>query len=223
MRTYLKYRFLILASGLFALAFILSQRDLKPAWAQGFPFSINFPGAQATVTTDFNNPPISYARVGTNIDRGHTVPFGSVAYGSFGNATTTVAGTVYQAAVWVDSNTAVNNINILNGGTVGTDKGIAAIYNNAGTLIGSSALAGTTTAGANAFQVYALVTPVMIQGPGLYWIGYQSNGTTDNVRTVAASTFVLKTGSTTGTFGTLPALTVATTFTANVGPIAYLN
>lgn len=214
--------FKYIAAGLFAVAMG------AVAYAQ-FPFmSQNFPGVQANVTTDFASPPISFTPSGGQIStqggNNQTVPIGSVAYGSFGNATTTVAGTIYYASVMVAYDETVTNINILNGGTVGTDKGIAALYNSAGTLIGTSALAGTATAGANAFQVYALTTPLAIQGPGRYWIAYQSNGTTDNIRTIAASTFInVRTVSATGAFATLPALTPPTTFTANVGPVAYLN
>jgi hypothetical protein len=53
--------------------------------------------------------------------------------------------------------------------------------------------------------------------------GYQSNGTTDTLRTIAATTWadVLTTG-VTGTFGTAPALTPPTTFTADKGPYAYV-
>jgi hypothetical protein len=221
----------------FAAAFVISPRDMKPVWAQGFPFSVNFPGVQAGNTTDFGTPPISFTpfsgQTSTAQMGNQTVPIGSVAYTSFGNATTNVAAEVFFASIWVPGDETVTNINILNGGTVGTDKGIVSLYNSAGTLLASSAIAGIATAGANTFQAYPLtlsaagvaITNIAIQGPGRYWIGYQPNGTTDNFRTVAASTFVnvRSTGVTGGTFGTLPNLTTPGTFTANVGPIAYLN
>lgn len=152
-----------------------------------------------------------------------TVPVGSVAYGSFGNATTTVAGTVYVADTAIPRNFTITGVGILNGGTVGTDKGIVSIYSSTGAVLGTSALAGATTAGANAFQQYALTSPIKVTGPNEYFVGYQSNGTTDNIRTVAASTFPdVLTQSATGAFGTIPAITPPTTFTANVGPVAYI-
>lgn len=153
--------------------------------------------------------------------RFESVPIGSVAYGSFGNATTTVAGTIYWSEINVSRNVTLKGIAVLNGGTVGTDKGIVAIYDNAGALVANSALAGATTAGANAFQTYDFTSPVVLPA-GQYFIAYQSNGTTDNIRTIAASTFVITlTASATGAFATLTPLTIPTTVTANVGPIGY--
>src|SRR5579862_2308900 len=148
----------------------LGGNRVKNAFAQGFPFSICFVGVQPQCTTDFASPPISFtAQGGTTSTAGQapsTVPIGSVAYSSFGNPTTDVAGTIFFASVYVPGDMTVTNINILNAGTVGTDKGIVALFNNVGTLIGNSALAGAVTVGANAFQAYALTTPLAIQGPG---------------------------------------------------------
>lgn len=208
--------------------FSFGTGKVKVAFAQGFPFSVCFPGVQPNCTTDFGTPPISFSvQGGLTSANGlaiQTVPIGSVAYGSFGNATTTVAGTIYTSAIYISSDRTITNINILNGGTIGTDKGIVAIYNTGGTLLGTSALAGTPTAGANAFQTYTLTTQIAVQGPGRYYISYQSNGATDNIRTVAASTFInVGAQSATGAFATLPNLTPFTSFTANVGPIAYIN
>lgn len=160
---------------------------------------------------------------GTGRSRFQTVPIGSVAYASFGNATTTVAGTIYWSEVFIPRNFTCTGIAVLNAGTVGADLGVVGLYNSAGVLVANSALAGATTTGANAFQSRNFTATYDAIGPGRYWVAYQSNGTTDNVRTIAASTFIDSlTTSATGTFGTLTALTVPTTVTANVGPIAYV-
>lgn len=152
-----------------------------------------------------------------------TVPVGGAAYSSTGTSAVHVAGTVYVADIYVPRNFTVTGVGVLNGATVGTDNLIVSVYSSDGTLLGNSALAGTLSAGANAFQEIALTSPVAIVGPGRYWIGVQCNGTTATTRRVAASTFIdVLTKSTAGTFGTLPALTVPTTFTADVGPIAYI-
>jgi hypothetical protein len=112
----------------------------------------------------------------------------------------------------------LTGIAILNGATVGTDKGIAYLYDSAGQLVASSALAGATTAGADAFQTYAFVTAPTVQ-PGRYFIVYQQNGTTDTVRTIAASTFIdCLTSSATGTFATALNFTPPTTITADQRP-----
>lgn len=197
--------------------------SVRNALAQGFPFLSPFTGQQSESTTEFTNPKISFQQVG-GVFSASTVPIGSVAYGSFGNATTYVSGTLYTASVYIPADMTVTNINFLNAGTVGTNAVIGALYNSAGVRIGTSALAGTATAGANAFQALALTAPVAIQGPGRYFIVIQANGATDNMRTVAASTFInVLTTAGTGVFATLPNITPPPSFAANIGPIAYLN
>lgn len=153
-----------------------------------------------------------------------TVPVGSVAYGSFGTDTTLVAGTLYVADVYVPQRFLATGIGVLNAGTVGTNKGISALYDYSGNLVASSAVAGATTSGADAFQARAFSPgPIFIPG-GKYWIAYQANGTTDTITTVAASTFIdVLTKSQTGTFATIPSsIALPTTFTADVGPVAYI-
>lgn len=152
-----------------------------------------------------------------------TVPIGSVAYNAFGNDTTPVAGTLYIAEVDVPRNFTATGIAVLNGATVGTDKGLVGLFNSAGSPLASSSAAGATTAGANAFQARNFTSPVALTGPGRYFIAYQSNGTTDTLRTIAASTFVAcLTRSLTGTFGNIGGMSPPTSFAPNVGPIAYL-
>lgn len=195
----------------------------SPALAQGVPYTPNFQGVGPSNTTDFSNPPISFGRQG-GFGFAEVVPFGSVAYGSLGNATTYVSATVYHASIAVASDMTITNINCLNGGTVGTNSVIYALYNSGGLKIAQTANAGTATAGANAFQTIALTAPIAIQGPAVYLVSVQANGAIDNLRTIAASTFVnAKTGSATGVFGALPTITFPTTFTANVGPLCYIN
>lgn len=151
-----------------------------------------------------------------------TVPLGSVAYGSFGTSTTPVAGTVYFAELHITEAMTITGIGVLTGTAAGTDKYIVSIYSAAGTLLANSALAGTTFPSTNSLQ-QADFTATYAAAPGEYWIGVQINGTTDRFRTIAANTFIdVRTKSVTGSFGTLPALTPPTTFTADVGPIAYV-
>lgn len=159
----------------------------------------------------------------TGRSRYSTVPIGSVAYSSMGTNTTTVAGTIYWAEVWIGRNMNLTGVGILNGATVGTDKGIVALYDNNGLLLANSALAGVTTVGANAFQQYPFTAVLGVIGPARYFIAYQPNGTTDTFRSIAVSTFIDSlTASATGAFATLTALTVPTTITADRGPVAYV-
>lgn len=151
------------------------------------------------------------------------IPIGSVAYGSLGTNTTPVAGTIYFTQINLPAMT-VTNIGCLNGGTAATDKLIYGLYNSAGTLVANTALAGVLAANADTFQQIAL-TATYTAVAGQYYIGWQTNGTTTRVRTIAASTFIqMLTTSQTGTFGTMAAIgTIPTTVTADVGPICYVN
>lgn len=150
------------------------------------------------------------------------IPIGGVAYGSLGTDTTPVSGTTYWTSVKVGNSVTATGIGCLNGSAAATDKLLFGLYNSSGTLLANTATAGVTATGTNAFQKIAFTSTYSLT-PGLYFIGYQTNGTTTRLRTVAASTYLgLLTTSATGTFGTLPALTVPTTFTADVGPICYV-
>ena len=152
-----------------------------------------------------------------------TVAIGSVAYGSLGTSTTPVATTTYLAEVYLPRSLTLTGIKILNAATVGTDKWAVALYPSAGgAAVATSALAGTTTAGADAFQTLVFTATYAAAGPARYWIAAQVNGTTDRFRTIATLTFVdVLAGSVTGgTFGTFASLTAPTTFTADKGPIA---
>lgn len=160
--------------------------------------------------------------VATTMTRVPNVPIGSVAYGSLGTNTTLVAGTQYFSEILLPANKSITGAAVLNGATVGADNGLVFLCNDAGTVVATSALAGAATAGANAFQQRDFTAPYAAVGPGRYWLGYQSNGTTDTLRTIAASTFLNSTGSAVGVFGTVPAITPTTTTTADVGPVGYL-
>lgn len=193
--------------------------------AQGYPGACIYPFAsnQPAVSCDYSNPPLTFGRQG-GASFAEVIPIGSVAYGSLGNATTYVSGTVYVAAIPVPADFTATNISCLNGGTVGTNSVIYSLYNSAGIGIDGTVSTGTATAGANAFQTIAMTKTIALVGPSTYYVAVQANGATDNIRTIAASTFVgVRTQSSTGVFGTLPNITPPTTFTANVGPICYLN
>lgn len=153
-----------------------------------------------------------------------TVPIGDVAYSSLGTgAVATVAGTWYISDVDIPRPMTVTTIGNLNGGTVGTDKLIYALFDGSGRPLGNTAVAGTVTAGSNSFQEIALTTNVSIPA-GHYYIGVQSNGTTDKQRWQTTSTFIhTMTTSTTGAFGTVPFISPPTTFTTSTGPIAYVK
>lgn len=151
-----------------------------------------------------------------------TVPIGQVAYGSVGTNTTPVDGTIYWAELNIPRAMTLTGAAILNGGTVGTDKVVLGLYDTGGALVANTATAGTTTSGTDAFQPLAFTAAPSVQ-PGRYWLAAQFNGTTTRFRTIATLTNIdCLTASATGTFGTLTALTVPTTITADKGPVGYV-
>ena len=90
----------------------------------------------------------------------------------------------------------------------------------AGAVVASTAAAGATTAGADAYQRLPLTAPITLPR-GTYYVCLQMNGTTDRYNAHAIGNFGA--GKATSTvFGTASAITPPTTFTANLGPIASL-
>lgn len=149
-------------------------------------------------------------------------PLGNTAYGSLGTDAVSVAGTQYWAELFNPTDRTLTNIACLNGTTAGTDKAIYFIADSAGTILGTTALAGVTCSGTDAFQSIALTAPITLLA-GCYYVGFQVNGTTTKHRTMAANTFPNTTGSVAGAFGTISAITPAGTFTAGVGPFVRLT
>src|SRR3990167_8182131 len=148
------------------------------------------------------------------------IPIGAVAYGSLGTAVSHVAGTIYVAEIYIPHAKAITGIAILNAGTVGTSLGIVALYGpDGGAALATSALAGTVSANANALQSIPFTAALTIWQPGRYFIAFQANNATDNIRCIAASTYLNWTKSFTGVFGTIASLTVPTSTAADVGPI----
>lgn len=160
--------------------------------------------------------------IGSTYTRISNIPIGAVAFASLGTNTTPTAGTIYVTEFSVPINMDITGLAAMNGGTVGTDKAIYAIYSAAGALLATTALAGVTTAGANAFQEIALTTTYPAIGGRRYFLAVQYNGNTTRFRSIAASTYLNLTISQAGSFGTLAALDPLPTATvADVGPIMY--
>lgn len=146
--------------------------------------------------------------------------------GAATNATsaTPAATSVYMTQIFIPHNVTLTGIGYLNAATVGTNNVIVALFDDTGAPLANSALAGTLTSGASAFQKVAFTATKAVKGPGTYWIGLYYNGTTDRyyaVPTIGQSNGLA--GSVgTQTFGTVAAVTLPTTFTAGAGPVAYV-
>lgn len=155
-----------------------------------------------------------------------TMVAGTIYYSQF-NVGFTYAPTPRGTAIQENSY-AITGVNVPVGTTGGTDTWHVGVWNSAGVLIARSITAGVTAGTASTIQQIPLyqpdgstVGPVTI-GSGTYYIGLQSNGTTATFKTINSPIWPLVTGSKTGTAGTLPAITPATTYTANLGPLASL-
>lgn len=150
---------------------------------------------------------------------------GGTAYTSVNtNGTTLGATTLYCMEMNLPVSKLVTGIAILNGTTVGTDAHYVVLYDSAGRALANSALAGATAANASTYQEHALTTAYYAVGPAQYFACFQSNGTTATVRMAVTGTndnFLTK-GQTGATFGTVPALTVPTSFTTAVGAYSYI-
>lgn len=134
---------------------------------------------------------------------------------------TQVAGTKWFSQISIPYDTLLTGACLLNGATVGTDKVIYFLADSAGTVLATTATAGTTTATASKYQCIAFTGTIRVAGPGTYFIGVQTNGTTDNFQTYAANSAPTNYGanSATGTFGTITTITPTVTFTASKGPL----
>ena len=140
-----------------------------------------------------------------------------------GTSTTPSATTVYLTQIYVPVNATLTGVKVSNGATVGTDKYIVALFDSAGTPVANSALAGATTSGADVYQAIPFTATYAAKGPGVFWIGLYVNGTTDRFRSIpAAGEYGGYAGSVgTQVFGTVAAVTLPTTFTADKGPVAF--
>lgn len=136
------------------------------------------------------------------------------------NATPVITET-YISQVFIPSNMTITGVSIFNGATVGTNNGFVYLCDNLGNILATSAVAGAVTVGADTYQDYAFTAPYVAKGPSSYYVCYQMNGTTDryNAHTFGRFGASKKTGT---VFGTAIAITVPTTFTTAVAPMATL-
>ena len=137
---------------------------------------------------------------------------------------TDVSGKLWFSGLWVPYSHISTGGCLFNGSGALADKVILALWDRNGVLVANSALAGVTQSGTSAYQCQSWVTPAVLQGPALYFVGVQGNGATAASWTATPAGFAptnyptgVQTG---GTFGTiLPIAAPPTSFTAAVGPI----
>ena len=174
-----------------------------------------------TLTGTIIYNPVNPSRIKySNIVIGHT------AYSSLGTSVSVAFSTSLMISdLVVPQPFSATGMAALIGATTGTNTIILSLYDASGGLVANTAVAGTTTGTANAFQEINFTGGPINVPAGRYYCGLQMNGTTDKYRAIATATFVDVIGGTvTGAaFGTmLPAITPPTTLTADKGPICYV-
>ncbi|MGA3015928.1 MAG: hypothetical protein ABSF62_02330 [Bryobacteraceae bacterium] len=149
---------------------------------------------------------------------------GAVANTSLGTSTSVGATTVYCTEVNLPFNKLLTGIAVLNGTTNTNDHRYVILYDSTGNVIANSATTGTVTATNSVYQARAFTTKYYAVGPAQYFACFQDSVGSDAVMMAVTGTNdnLLTAGQTGATFGTIPALTVPTSFTTAVGPYVYL-
>lgn len=135
---------------------------------------------------------------------------------TMGTDTTPSVTETYVARVFVEANTTLTGVSLLNGSAVAGNV-TAILYDWNGAPVAQSA--STAQSGTAALQAFAFATPYQAVGPGQYFVGFQFNNTSARFRTHAIGAFTAfkKTGE---TYGTATAITSPNTFTTGQGPVA---
>lgn len=133
-----------------------------------------------------------------------------------GTDTTPSATEEYVAEVFVPVNTAATGVAVLNGSAVAGNMQCA-LYDANGLLVATTA--STAASGIAAYQQVPFTAVANLKGPAKYFVGVQNNNIANRLRTHALGNFGAS-KKTAQTYGTFVTLTVPTTFTTGVGPVA---
>lgn len=145
-----------------------------------------------------------------------------------GTDATPVITEIYLAEIFVPANATLTGVAIFNGSAV-TDDVKVGLYTAAGVLVATNATggAGTTQAGTDAYQRVPFTATYAVKGPATYYVGLIFDGTVSRFNTHTVGNFgagkltghvyatAMETTAVTG-------LTMPTTFTTALGPIASL-
>lgn len=133
-----------------------------------------------------------------------------------GTDTTPATTEEFVAEVFVPVNHTSTGVAILNGSAAAGNLQ-AVLYDSNGKIVALTA--STAQSGTAAYQQIAWASAPKLKGPAKYFVGLQCSSTSARFRTHILGNFATtkKTG---GTYGTFVALTVPTTFTTGVGPVA---
>ncbi len=160
-------------------------------------------------------------------------PGGTLYTGINTNGTAPGSTTLYCSEINPKVNRLVTGMEVLNGTTVTGNARYVVLYDATGNAIANSALAGQASVTASVYEQYAFVntasTPATgkfyLTAPARYFGCIQDNAvgsTTVRMAVTGQSDQLFTKGQTQATFGTVPALTVPTSFTTAVGPFITL-
>ncbi len=141
-----------------------------------------------------------------------------------GTDTTPASGTQFVTSLWLDWNTTLTGISYLIGSVGGTDKVYVVLYDSSGAVLASSDVTGggATVGTAANIQAVPFTATYAAKGGRRYYVGVSINGGTARLRTVPAHTQAgLFAGQVAQTHGTVAAITVPTTFTADKAPVVF--
>lgn len=151
-----------------------------------------------------------------------------IATATAGTDSTPASGTQFVTAIFIPCNMTITNVNYLIGSVGGTNKVYAVLYDNTGALLANSSItgspAGATVGTAANIQTLALTATYAAKGPANFYVGISISGNTARIRTVPAFTSGGIFGGTVAqTHGTVAAITVPSSFTADQAPVVFLT
>lgn len=136
-----------------------------------------------------------------------------------GTDTAGIATKIWVSEVFIPANSTITGISYLIGSVGGTDKVVVLLFDSAGNVLATSALDSSVTVGTTAtFQRVPFTAPYAAKGPGLYYVGVATNGTTAKLRTQPFGDH--NCNNFTWVFNAPAAITPPATFTASTGPVA---
>lgn len=152
------------------------------------------------------------------VHSGNTPP--NAALSSAGTDTTPVATTTYICEIFIPANCTVTGVAVVNGSANAGNIQVS-LADSTGAPIAAAKSASTASSGANAYQRIPFASSYAAKGPATYYIMYQTDNTSNRLRTHLVGNFGTST-QTAGTYGTFVSFSPPTTFTTNVGPICSL-
>lgn len=218
--------------GLLVLASAYSAAPVSRLAAQGIQLLASLAGTEQVV---LNYPctvscGVTTATLKTYVNSaaaGQSIAPNLVSTGNFtplaitdGTETTCVATTTYVSQIFVPAGVTITGVSIVNATAVAGNVTVG-LADSTGALITAARSASTAASGTAAYQRIPFAAPYSAPGPATYYVMLQCNNTGMKFRTHTVGDF-RTTSQTGGTYGTFVALTVPTTFTTAVGPIASL-